>query len=348
MFVRNRLIRIVALGAYALLLVVAFAMALPTGVQGYYEAGCSSCHGASNGVVTFTFSGPPNLPHGSTGTYTLTINGGTGNAIGVDIGVSAGTLALVTTTNLALTSNEIYHTNPLPSRTVQFKVTAPASGSPVKIYYAAVSDFANNNHDSTLAPLPIQLSSFAVNVTSDKAAKLDWATTSEINNYGFAVQRKAAQEADFVEIPGVLIPGHGTTLAAQHYSYTDESVSLGDWSYRLRQIDLDGSSHLSGAVTVSIEPTVVSETPASCALLQNYPNPFNPSTTIRYTLAAPAHTTLSVFTVTGQKVATLVDEQQEAGQHSAQFRAPELASGIYLYRIQSGSFSETKKLVLTK
>ncbi|HXX62968.1 MAG TPA: choice-of-anchor V domain-containing protein, partial [Bacteroidota bacterium] len=105
MFFGNRLVRIVALGAYAVLLIVAFAMALPTGVQGYYQIGCSSCHGASNGVVTFTFSGPPNLPHGATGTYTLVINGGDGTAIGVDIGVSAGTLALVTTTNLALTSN---------------------------------------------------------------------------------------------------------------------------------------------------------------------------------------------------------------------------------------------------
>ncbi|HXX64200.1 MAG TPA: T9SS type A sorting domain-containing protein, partial [Bacteroidota bacterium] len=244
--------------------------------------------------------------------------------------------------------NEIYHTSPLPSRTVQFKVTAPPSGPAVKIYYAAVSNFANTNHDSTQAPLPIQLSSFAVSVTSEKTARLDWATTSEINNYGFAVQRKAAQEAEFVEIPGVMIPGHGTTLAAQHYSYTDQSVSSGDWSYRLRQIDLDGSSHFSTAVAVTIQPTSVGGTPGSYALLQNYPNPFNPSTTIRYVLAAPAHTSVSVFSVTGQKVATLVDEQQEAGQHSVQFRAPELASGIYLYRIQSGSFSDAKKLVLTK
>src|SRR5271157_2342659 len=113
MLVGKRFIRVFVFGVYAMLLIVAVAMALPTGVQGYYEAGCSSCHGASNGVVSFTFAGPLNLPYGATGNYTLTINGGTGTAMGVDIGVSAGTLALVTTTNLALTSNEIYHTAPL-------------------------------------------------------------------------------------------------------------------------------------------------------------------------------------------------------------------------------------------
>jgi hypothetical protein len=86
--------------------------------------------------------------------------------------------------------------------------------------------------------------------------------------------------------------------------------------------------------------------PADYSLSQNYPNPFNPSTTIRYGLPSRSHVTLAVFNTLGQRVTTLVQGEQEAGYHEVKFDASELASGVYLYRVQAGEFVQTRKLLL--
>ncbi len=88
--------------------------------------------------------------------------------------------------------------------------------------------------------------------------------------------------------------------------------------------------------------------PGVFKLYQNYPNPFNPSTTIRYSVPRRSHVTLIVFNVLGQKVATLINADIDAGYHSVQFNATSLASGIFFYRLQAGSFVDTKKLLLVR
>lgn len=94
----------------------------------------------------------------------------------------------------------------------------------------------------------------------------------------------------------------------------------------------------------------ISTTPSRFELKQNYPNPFNPSTTIRYNISKAEHVTLKVYNVLGQEVETLVDKEQQAGSHKVQFTigSRQLASGVYLYRLQAGSFIQTKKMLLLK
>jgi hypothetical protein len=88
--------------------------------------------------------------------------------------------------------------------------------------------------------------------------------------------------------------------------------------------------------------------PIAFALDQNYPNPFNPSTTIRYALPQRSHVTLTVYNTLGQRVAELVNAEKEAGRYEVMFNANGLASGVYLYRIQAGTFVQTRKLVLLR
>lgn len=100
------------------------------------------------------------------------------------------------------------------------------------------------------------------------------------------------------------------------------------------------------ATGVAPEPTA--NVPLVYSLSQNYPNPFNPATRIKYSIPEGAHVSLKVYNVLGQVVATLVNEQQAKGAYVAMFEAPQLASGVYFYRLEAGKFMQTMKMLLLK
>lgn len=199
------------------------------------------------------------------------------------------------------------------------------------------------------AALPIQLASFTGTVTGLNKVELHWTTISEVNNYGFYIERKASNEESFIQLAGGFVPGHGTTDAPQHYSHTDNDAPPGKEHYRLRQVDLDGTIDYSDPVEVSVFSSAgTSSLPAKYVLYQNNPNPFNPSTVIHYGLPKSSFVALAVYNTLGQQVAQLINQQQEAGYHDVVFRADNLSSGIYFCRLQAEDFVATTKLLLLR
>jgi len=190
--------------------------------------------------------------------------------------------------------------------------------------------------------VPVELTSFTA-IADYGVVELSWITATETNNQGFEVQRSAGGEFETI----AFVEGHGTTTETQVYTYTDKSVNIGSYSYRLKQVDFSGTFEYSSVVEVDVPA------PAVFALDQNYPNPFNPSTMISFRLAVDSKVSLKVFDVLGQEVATLVNTNLAAGGHSVDFDASSLNSGVYLYRIEATgingtNFVDVKKMILTK
>lgn len=203
----------------------------------------------------------------------------------------------------------------------------------------------------TTTPVPVVLASFTATYIGSGRVRLNWRTLSEYQNYGFDVQRSPDVPIHFTAVPNGFVPGQGTTNVPHDYVFVDSSVAPGLWYYRLRQINLDSTYNFIEPVTVTVLTSVGNEPrPAAYALEQNYPNPFNPSTRINFSLRQAGFTTLKVYNLLGQEVATLVSGRLEAGRHSVELHANDgrLTSGIYFYKLTSGSFSETRKMVLAK
>ncbi len=150
------------------------------------------------------------------------------------------------------------------------------------------------------------------------------------------------------------------SLQADSYEYkyffvphdVDQTWDYGEWDGEPnRSITVSEDMEVSDIWGDQPEPTNVrriTEGPGSFQLEQNYPNPFNPSTSIAFTLPESAHVTLEVFNIQGQHMATLVNSTMNAGAHTVNFNASQMASGLYLYRLQTGSFVQTRKMQLIK
>jgi len=140
------------------------------------------------------------------------------------------------------------------------------------------------------------------------------------------------------------VKASGNSNSLKEYSFTDKKLNSGKYNYRLKQIDNDGTFDYSEIVEAEID------VPKTFALNQNYPNPFNPGTVISYQLPVNSLVRLELFSITGEKVATIVNEELEAGYHNYNLSASALglSSGVYIYRMIAGEFVSTKKLMLIK
>ena len=150
---------------------------------------------------------------------------------------------------------------------------------------------------------------------------------------------------------GVEIAETGATVT----TYYDQNLDSGEYTYWVTALYTEGESEPSNEVVVEIESSTDDTTtaPMVTRLNSNYPNPFNPETTISFSLQQAGPVTIEIFNIRGQKVTTLVDAHLDAGEHrivwdSRSDRNRESGSGIYFYRMQSGEYTATKKMILMK
>ncbi len=231
-------------------------------------------------------------------------------------------------------------------------------------------------------PLLVEFSFFIAMLNEKNKVILEWQTITEMNNYGFVVERKKLKSKNHWEEIG-FVNGAGNSNSPKEYFFTDNMVESGKYSYRLKQIDIDGTYEYSNIVEVNVG------SPSRFKLKQNYPNPFNPTTTIKYAIPSSiasdpdlsgdrsnlsnnsqnkqivhgtlratnltssnsrndANVRLIVYDVLGRKIATLVNQRQLPGNYSVQFNASNLPSGVYFYTLRVGDFTVTKKMLLLK
>jgi len=204
------------------------------------------------------------------------------------------------------------------------------------------------------APVPVQLVSFTFEVLED-SVKLYWETATEVNNYGFEIERiSVGQISNLSPMWETLgfVQGHGNSNSPKYYQFVDENRLADSAEYRLKQIDTDGvfEYYRETIMVAGYNATDVNEEvlPTEFKLEQNYPNPFNPSTVIRYEIIDARFVSLKVYNSIGQEIATLVNQKQNAGKHNVEFNASNLPSGIYFYSINAGEYSSVKKMMLLK
>ncbi|NWG28817.1 MAG: T9SS type A sorting domain-containing protein [Ignavibacteriaceae bacterium] len=190
--------------------------------------------------------------------------------------------------------------------------------------------------------VPVELTSFTSSVSGNKVL-LKWITATELNNQGFDVERASLSASPYQGWEKIgFVAGSGTTTEPRSYSYIDNDLNPGKYFYRLRQIDYNGTFEFSDEIEVEIY------VPFDFALEQNYPNPFNPSTKIKYSVPADAFVNIAVYNIVGEKIMDLVDSIQKTGSYEVTFDASALSSGMYFYRMESGSFEAVKKMMILK
>ena len=188
--------------------------------------------------------------------------------------------------------------------------------------------------------LPVELESFNA-VYKSGVVHLAWRTATEINNYGFEIERtplfppfiKGGTKGGSAIVG--FVSGAGNSNSPIDYSFIDTSGTEGKYFYRLKQIDNDGKFKYSHEIEVDINK------PSGYLLEQNFPNPFNPSTTIQFSLADAAKISIKLYDVLGREISILVEGSFQPGTHRIVFDASKLASGMYIYQLNAAPAGQT-------
>jgi len=203
--------------------------------------------------------------------------------------------------------------------------------------FTAFSPFAIGNEGS----LPVELSSFT-SIVNGRDVHLNWETKTEKNSNKFEIERMENMTWTYIGS----VKASVLSNSPKQYSYIDKNLQTGKFQYRLKMIDNDGTFHYSKIVETEIS------IPKNFDLSQNYPNPFNPETNIRFEIPKASNVNISVYNITGQQVATLLNEFMEPGYYQRSFSSnsngSSLSSGTYFYVLKAGNVKISKKMILMK
>ena len=186
--------------------------------------------------------------------------------------------------------------------------------------------------------LPVELASLTA-TSGESSVTINWSTATETDNDHFEIMRNGVAAARVATL------GNGSV--GHSYSWTDNRVSYGTtYAYSLVAVTATGSRQDLG--TVNATPSMNAATVSEYSLHQNYPNPFNPTTEIVYDMKDAGTVSIKVYNMMGQEVAVLVNGEVTAGRHNVTFNATNLPSGLYVYKMETESFSAMNKMLLIK
>lgn len=261
-------------------------------------------------------------------------------------------LFLFSTLNFSQTYLDVFYNNSDPTNSTDLSLLQKITFSGTDITFlltdaTSVTKALSNINKITFSgtnggnPLPVELVSFTAVVNGNKVT-LEWSTATEVNNYGFDVERSAinTKSQEWVKIG--FVNGSGNSNSPKHYSFTNIPNGETKFNYRLKQIDNDGKYEYSNVVSIDINA------PNKFALNQNYPNPFNPSTKISYRLPIDGFVTLKVYDILGKEINTLVNGNEKAGNYEVDFDGSGLASGVYICRMSYSDYSGVIKMLIMK
>lgn len=199
------------------------------------------------------------------------------------------------------------------------------------------------------AALPVIMESFEISAMN-RDAVLNWATASEINNKGFAVERRSKLDAGYSSWKEVgFVNGNGTSNERHAYTFRESKMNAGIYQYRLKQIDYNNNPEY---FSPQGNMDIVIGKPGVFDISQNYPNPSNPKTKIDFQMPFDGKVSLKVYDLLGQEVVSLADGFKTADYYTVEFDGSNLASGVYFYRIvaegNNQKFIKTMKMVLVK
>ena len=194
---------------------------------------------------------------------------------------------------------------------------------------------------SNTEPLPVELTRFDASVENEEVL-LKWQTASETNNSGFAVQRRASNSDPWTRV--TFVDGAGTTGTPQTYQYRDADLpyEADSLTYRLKQMDADGSTSVSDPITVR------RSAPETVQLLGTYPNPARTRATMRFALPQRQRVTVRLFDTLGRQVVTIIQGRKDEGRHQRQIDTSGLPSGVYFLRLKAGDAIQTQRLSIVR
>lgn len=225
-------------------------------------------------------------------------------------------------------------TDPLGQSQLTWETTDISPGFPNPFYTPGV--WLNIND----TPLPVELTNFTAAVTPESNVRLNWETKTEVNNYGFDVERKKTGTEEWTKLGFVM--GSGNSNSPKNYSFVDKHpVGGSKFEYRLKQMDNDGTTDYSSSVEIEVIPTKYD-------LTQNFPNPFNPSTRINFSVPQETDLKIVIYNMLGESLRIIAEGKYEPGFFQVELTGIDLPSGVYIYRLESKDFISAKKMMLIK